>query len=248
LCLSAADQVRPDSVISVTMASGRRLDLQTSCTGPAAHLPALVRIGYTRSLEEFQMLDTTQVLAKTDLGRDAISKRSHGLNPRQRAVLISINGELSVGALRARFGAGKEAELETMLEHLLEQGLVERTRVEPAPSAPPVSPPVATAPAEPAPATPPRETAAAPVVVAVAETAGESLPEGPDWRVLRDRAGALLHQVMGEDADLLAMRLERSRTEREFMDHLERSFAVVESARGQAAAASYRAGILSAAA
>lgn len=195
------------------------------------------------------MLDTTQVLAKTDLGRDAISKRSHGLNPRQRAVLISINGELSVGALRARFGAGKEAELEAMLEHLLDQGLVERTRVEPAPPAA-AQPPVATAVAEPAPAAPPapRESAAAPVAIAVAESAGEGIPEGPDWRVLRDRAGALLHEVMGEDADLLAMRLERSRTEREFMDHLERSFAVVESARGQAAAASYRAGILSAAA
>lgn len=202
------------------------------------------------------MLDTSQVLVKTDLGRDAISKRSHGLNPRQRAVLISINGELSVGALRASFGAGKEAELEAMLEHLLEQGLVERTRPEPAAvtpaavAAPAAAPPPAPAPAASAPA--PEAAAVVPLAAAVPSAAAEPVAleaaAAADWRVLRDRAGALLQQMMGEDADLLTMRLERSRSEREFMDHLERSFAVVESARGQAAAASYRAGILSSAA
>lgn len=202
------------------------------------------------------MLDTSQVLVKTDLGRDAISKRSHGLNPRQRAVLISINGELSVGALRASFGAGKEAELEAMLEHLLEQGLVERTRPEPAAvtpaavAAPAAAPPPAPAPA--ASASAPEAAAVVPLAAAVPSAAAEPVAleaaAAADWRVLRDRAGALLQQMMGEDADLLTMRLERSRSEREFMDHLERSFAVVESARGQAAAASYRAGILSSAA
>lgn len=204
------------------------------------------------------MLDTSQVLVKTDLGRDAISKRSHGLNPRQRAVLISINGELSVGALRASFGAGKEAELEAMLEHLLEQGLVERTRPEPAAvtpaavAAPAAAPPPAPAPAASAPAPAPEAAAVVPLAAAVPSAAAEPVAleaaAAADWRVLRDRAGALLQQMMGEDADLLTMRLERSRSEREFMDHLERSFAVVESARGQAAAASYRAGILSSAA
>ncbi|MBX3727303.1 MAG: MarR family transcriptional regulator [Xanthomonadales bacterium] len=191
------------------------------------------------------MLDTTQVLAKTDLGRDAISKRSHGLNPRQRAVLISINGELSVGDLRARFGAGKEAELEVMLDHLLEHGLVERTRAEPAAAAPA---PVAMVDAQPATSVAPAVVAPGAALPASAPALQSGLDQSPDWRVLRDRAGALLHQMMGEDADLLAMRLERSRTESEFMDHLERSFAVVESARGHAAMASYRAGILSAAA
>lgn len=195
------------------------------------------------------MLDTTQVLAKTDLGRDAISKRSHGLNPRQRAVLISINGELSVGDLRARFGAGKESELETMFEHLLEHGLVERTRAEPVVPAPSPGvaagvPPAVVPAVVPAPA----ETAPGPVIDLPEPAVQAGLDPGPDWRILRDRAGALLHEVMGEDADLLAMRLERSRTESEFMDHLQRSFAVVESARGHAAAASYRAGILSTAA
>ena len=50
------------------------------------------------------MLADTAILAKTAVGRDAVAKRSHGLNPRQRAVLISINGELDIGALRRRLG------------------------------------------------------------------------------------------------------------------------------------------------
>ena len=54
----------------------------------------------------------------------------------------------------------------------------------------------------------------------------------------------LLREVMGADADLLAMRLERARTEEEFLSHLERSFDVVDHARGADVLAQFRAGLV----
>src|SRR5690606_9933120 len=70
------------------------------------------------------MLDKGTVLGKTDSGREAIANRSHNLNPRQRALLISINGGMNVGELLARFGAGSPDAALSMLDSLLERGLV----------------------------------------------------------------------------------------------------------------------------
>ena len=71
------------------------------------------------------MLENRTVLAKTDLGREAVARRTHNLNPRQRAILISINGETTVGALSTRFGAGAPDAVRPLLESLVDQGLVE---------------------------------------------------------------------------------------------------------------------------
>lgn len=164
------------------------------------------------------MLDNDTVLVKTAAGRDAIAQRTHALNPRQRALLISINGELSVGELQRRFGAGAPAGqmLET-LDLFVAHGLVEATAA-PAPAPPPAS----------------KAPAAAKTAPAPPERAAPAAPEfDVDWRSLQSRAGALLHELMGPDADLLSMRLERARTEREFFDHLERSIALIESTRGR---------------
>lgn len=185
------------------------------------------------------MLTDTAILAKTASGRDAVAKRSHGLNPRQRAILISINGELDIAALRRRLGMGQAGEPESTLDLLLREGLVENT----------TPTPVAEAPESPALATsPPVLSAPMPsqASIAVDGTVAFALSNGIDWRTLQSRAGHILHELMGPDADLLAMRIERARSEVEFIDHLERSFAVVQSAHGESAAVRYRLGVLAA--
>jgi hypothetical protein len=201
------------------------------------------------------MLADTAILAKTAVGRDAVAKRSHGLNPRQRAVLISINGELDIGALRRRLGMGQAGEPDATVELLLREGLVEN--VAPAAPAPaPSSAPSAVVASSDGPPAADAIPAAAPVPVPVPVpsqasvgvdgTIAFALSAGIDWRTLQSRAGVILHELMGPDADLLAMRIERARSEVEFIDHLERSFAVVESARGESAAVRYRLGVLAA--
>jgi hypothetical protein len=193
------------------------------------------------------MLKDTAILAKTAIGRDAVAKRSHGLNPRQRAILISINGELDVGALRRRLGMAQAGEPEATLDLLLREGLVveNRAAVVPTPGQDgETAVQAATAPA----AVPVAAVAPVPsqASIAVDGTVAFALSNGIDWRTLQSRAGHILHELMGPDADLLAMRIERARSEVEFIDHLERSFAVVESARGESAAVRYRLGVLAA--
>jgi hypothetical protein len=196
------------------------------------------------------MLKDTAILAKTAVGREAVAKRSHGLNPRQRAILISINGELDVGALRRRLGMAQAGEPEATLDLLLREGLVVENAPAPvaavpgpAPVAEAVAQPVAAALAAPAGRVAPAPSQAS---IAVDGTVAFALSNGIDWRTLQSRAGHILHELMGPDADLLAMRIERARSEVEFIDHLERSFAVVESARGESAAVRYRLGVLAA--
>jgi hypothetical protein len=193
------------------------------------------------------MLKDTAILAKTAIGRDAVAKRSHGLNPRQRAILISINGELDVGALRRRLGMAQAGEPEATLDLLLREGLVveNRAAVVPTPGQDgETAVQAATAPAAvPVAAVAPVSSQAS---IAVDGTVAFALSNGIDWRTLQSRAGHILHELMGPDADLLAMRIERARSEVEFIDHLERSFAVVESARGESAAVRYRLGVLAA--
>lgn len=159
------------------------------------------------------------VLGKTEVGREAVQRRTLPLTPRQRAILISINGSLTVGELCKRFGAGgTEAQIAEQIEDLVGKGLVESLRQQPVPAAS-----VAAAPA-PSPAAP-----------ANVEGQGE-LADLPDWRELRNRASQLLHDLMGPDADMLTLRLERAPNEREFVTHLQRAFELVAAMHGQGAA------------
>jgi hypothetical protein len=68
------------------------------------------------------MLDGV-IPVKTAAGRAEVGDRRHKLGPRQRMVLISINGELSVGAIRQQFRS--LSELDSVLEELLDAGLIE---------------------------------------------------------------------------------------------------------------------------
>lgn len=201
------------------------------------------------------MLNDATVLTKTHAGRDAVARRSHGLNPRQRALLISINGELSAAQLRQRFGAAQQEEVAEAMGLLLREGLIEAqapaepTAVDagaPVPDAKNFT--VARAAGEPVPPAQPPDANAdhSPVTRTSDASVAFAQSAGLDWRALQSRASGLLHDLMGPDADLLAMRLERARSEREFVDHLERSFAVVESAHGETAAVRFRLGVLAA--
>lgn len=205
------------------------------------------------------MLDNRTVLAKTDSGRDAIANRTHNLNPRQRALLISINGETDVANLIGRFGGSTPEAATTLITALIDQGLVAPLNGVDATTA-------AAAPtgrdrrngsAETASDTTidlqrtPEETRSGLVAGYRPEPA---LPGEPDitairtasrrmtgiaWREMQQRASDSLHAAMGADADLLAMRLMRSRSESEFFDHMERAFDLIRSARGEAAALAF---------
>lgn len=208
------------------------------------------------------MLENTAVLAKTDLGRDAITRRTHNLSPRQRALLISINGEADVAQLVARFGAEADA-ARGLLAALLEQGLVE-----------PVGAGVAAAPVPQAPGSPAEPTAsAAPttgpevreaasgsaepiaVITRLLESSGTAVENvvtsaaaaagAGDWRAHQQRAGDSLHALMGAEADLLAMRLARARSQSEFESHFQRALELVDRARGPDARDDFRRAVLS---
>jgi hypothetical protein len=216
------------------------------------------------------MLDNEAVLAKTDLGREAIARRTHNLGPRQRALLISINGETNVGQLLARFGAEADA-VRTMLQGLLDHSLVEpvggfAAAVEspsPLPTAPDARPSMAdghgagavagagTTAESPLTAADPVPPAAGNAVPPSGAAASLVEPEADpasaimvDWRRCQQRAGDTLHELMGDQADLLAMRLFRARTQSEFESHLERAFELVDRAHGPDAREAFRRSVL----
>jgi hypothetical protein len=120
--------------------------------------------------------------------------------------------------------------MDAAIEKFLDAGLIE-------PVGEPVAPAVGAEVATPVPRSPARPAAADRAAPAGAAIVG-------DWRRIQSRATDLLREVMGADADLLAMRLERARTEQEFLSHLERSFQVVDTARGADALAQYRANLI----
>jgi hypothetical protein len=70
------------------------------------------------------MLELTSdlVFAKSDKGASEISRRQHGLSPRQRAILILVDGKVSVGELLQRM-AGFSGALES-LHLLIHEGFV----------------------------------------------------------------------------------------------------------------------------
>jgi len=96
---------------------------------------------------ELVLMQDADIFVKTDAGRDEIKSRAHGLSMPVRAILLMVDGQRNVAALRAVI-AGSKAGSDT-LDTLLAQGLIEpRSAAGPAtvpPPAPaPVAPPVRT--------------------------------------------------------------------------------------------------------
>lgn len=189
------------------------------------------------------MLDNRTMLAKTDLGREAVARRTHNLNPRQRAVLISINGETDVAALSSRFGAGAPETVRSLLEFLLDQGLVEPVN---APGGVPENAVTVKQNSAPEPL-PVGEEAS----VRTMPSLKYGIPEGPgqlpklsaanidDWPDVQRRASEKLHEIMGADADLLNMRMANASNERNFLAHLEKAVSLINETRGAMAAEAF---------
>jgi hypothetical protein len=66
-------------------------------------------------------MDANATLAKTGKGVDEVARHVHGLPNRLRSLLITVDGRATAATLISRFG---EAETETRLQYLLEQGFV----------------------------------------------------------------------------------------------------------------------------
>jgi len=66
------------------------------------------------------------VFSKTDAGRAEMAGRSRNLSALQRRVLILVDGQKTVNALGAFVRVG---ELDAVLDHLLQEGLIESTTI-----------------------------------------------------------------------------------------------------------------------
>ncbi|WP_440224753.1 hypothetical protein ACQQ2N_05865 [Dokdonella sp. MW10] len=84
------------------------------------------------------MLDRS-IPAKTDAGRLEIEQRTLRLGARQRTVLISINGERTLGEIRRQFES--IGNVDAMIGELADAGLIEITGATPAANAADVSVP-----------------------------------------------------------------------------------------------------------
>jgi hypothetical protein len=84
------------------------------------------------------VVDRNLIYRKTQKGAEAIATRQHGLSPRQRSVLIMVDGKRSVDDL-SRLGAS-QGEGTQVLDDLLAAGCIEATAGAAAIAAPAVQP------------------------------------------------------------------------------------------------------------
>jgi hypothetical protein len=87
------------------------------------------------------VVERNLIYRKTQKGAEAIATRQHGLSPRQRSVLIMVDGKRSVDEL-ARLGAS-QGDGAQVLDDLLATGCIEATAGAAAVAAPSVQPSVA---------------------------------------------------------------------------------------------------------
>lgn len=116
-------------------------------------------------------MQDTEILVKTEAGRDEIRSRTLGLPMSVRAILLMIDGQRPVASMRALI-AGSKAPAD-VLDTLVAQGLIERRGVAAASEA--AVPPQAPAPAPPLPAPAPVVAAARPPAAAPPAFAAEPL-------------------------------------------------------------------------
>jgi pyruvate/2-oxoglutarate dehydrogenase complex dihydrolipoamide acyltransferase (E2) component len=163
------------------------------------------------------------VLAKTALGIGEIKSRTHGLSQKLRSILITVDGQATVGDLIAKFGALPE--IAASLDGLVSDGFVE------------VKAGKGAAAAALAPAAPRLE-----LTQAVAPIAAPR--QGPAPSQTREQALSALtrfaYDHLGPDADLFTGALERARTRVDFVDATERCARAVASVRGAAKAQAFR--------
>jgi hypothetical protein len=162
----------------------------------------------------------TTVYRKSAKGQQEIETRANRLGPRLRTALILVDGRRSHAELRALI----QPEADATLAGLLEGGYIEVVSSQSAAAAPVAAAPTA------APALPTPPTASAPAAVSPAALA--------DRRRLAVR---FLTDSLGPVAEELALRIERTRTWDELRPVLALGRDVLQTARGNAAAARFAA-------
>ena len=119
-------------------------------------------------------MQDADIYQKTEAGREEIKSRAFGLSMSARAILLMVDGQRNVSAMRGII-AGSKAPAD-VLDHLVLQGLIEpiaSSRPAPAPVAAPPAPvappPLVAAPPPPPAAAPPARPIAAPTPAAAAK-------------------------------------------------------------------------------
>ena len=139
------------------------------------------------------MLDDS-IPAKTAAGRLEVEQRALRLGPRQRAVLIAINGERKLGAVRRQFDSF--GDVDALFDELAEAGLIEFTGT-------------------PATVEVRREAAAEP-----AATAPAAVDESGPLQVARKFMNDTVVQHLGLRAFLFTLKIEKCYGKRELFDLL----------------------------
>lgn len=154
------------------------------------------------------------IYAKTAEGQREIETRARRLTPRARSALILVDGKRSDAELAKLVQQPAET-----LQALLEAGLI-----------------VAVASAAPAKVAPPTRDPT--------PTAAPSAHAEVEFEAQRREAVRAVHDLLGPDADTLALRLERAASADELRAALERAVAYIANARGGGAAAKFAARFL----
>jgi len=143
------------------------------------------------------------IFQKSAKGSQAISTRDHALSPRQRSLLIMVDGKKTLEQL-IKLGATTGTPAQELLQQLHEQGYIE-----------PSGAAVAAAPASSAGSAP-----------SAGPGAGVPLKEAQRYAVRR------LTDLLGPTGEDLCMRIESTRNTQDFMQVLKRAESVVRNVKG----------------
>jgi hypothetical protein len=172
------------------------------------------------------VINQVAVYRKTARGLEAIASRSHGLTPRQRSVLIMMDGKRTVEDL-AKLGA-VQGDPALLLAELETGGFAELVGGVAA-ARPPLSPAGGPS-AQPLPEVAPTgEAIAGPLTAALPRPVPTQVLTLPEAKRLATR---LLNDILGPLANDLCMRVEAARNPADYVAAVKRAYTVVREVRG----------------
>lgn len=163
------------------------------------------------------MAQASTIFQKSAKGAQAIATRDHTLSPRQRSLLILVDGKKSLGDLD-KLGAATGLQVQDLIAQLLEQQYIEPVQTG-APAAAPATAAATEDPGSPAARMEPVKTV--------------PLKEAQRFAVRR------LLDLVGPAAEDLCIRIEGTRSSQDFMQLLKRAEALVRSVGGDEKAARF---------
>ena len=168
------------------------------------------------------------IYAKTPDGLNEIETRARKLSPRLRSALILVDGKRSESDLSKLVQQADET-----LQALLEQGLIEAVATTSSKASRDAGPPSVPGPAS--------------VPGPMSVPGPSSLPGGTavlDLATTRREAVRAINDLLGPEAEMLALKIERANDELALRAALERAVAYIANARGGGAAAQFTARFL----